>query len=59
MRQRMARLPARRHPARPGRSGDCTCGPTSFVETVSQALVQSGYPPQRIKTERFGATGGT
>src|SRR5277367_3335978 len=21
------------------------CGPTSFVETVSQALVQSGYPP--------------
>jgi ferredoxin-NADP reductase len=35
------------------------CGPTSFVETVSQALVQSGYPPQRVKTERFGATGGT
>ena len=34
------------------------CGPTSFVETVSQALVQSGYPPQRVKTERFGATGG-
>ena len=35
------------------------CGPTSFVETVSQALVQSGYPPERVKTERFGATGGT
>jgi ferredoxin-NADP reductase len=35
------------------------CGPTSFVETVSQALVQSGYPPARVKTERFGATGGT
>jgi ferredoxin-NADP reductase len=35
------------------------CGPTSFVETVSQALVQGGYPPQRVKTERFGATGGT
>jgi ferredoxin-NADP reductase len=35
------------------------CGPTSFVEAVSQALVQSGYPPQRVKTERFGATGGT
>jgi ferredoxin-NADP reductase len=35
------------------------CGPTSFVETVSQALVQSGYPPPRVKTERFGATGGT
>ena len=35
------------------------CGPTSFVEAVSQDLVQSGYPPLRVKTERFGATGGT
>jgi ferredoxin-NADP reductase len=35
------------------------CGPTSFVEAVSQALVLSGYPPERVKTERFGATGGT
>jgi ferredoxin-NADP reductase len=35
------------------------CGPTSFVEAVSQALVRSGYPPERVKTERFGATGGT
>ena len=35
------------------------CGPTNFVEAVSQALVQDGYPPQRVKTERFGATGGT
>jgi len=35
------------------------CGPASFVETVSQALVQSGYPAERVKTERFGATGGT
>jgi ferredoxin-NADP reductase len=35
------------------------CGPTSFVEAVSQILVQSGYPPERVKTERFGATGGT
>jgi ferredoxin-NADP reductase len=35
------------------------CGPTSFVESVSQALVRSGYPPERVKTERFGATGGT
>ena len=33
------------------------CGPTSFVETVSAALVGLGYPPQRVKTERFGATG--
>jgi ferredoxin-NADP reductase len=35
------------------------CGPTSFVEEVSQALVRSGYPPERVKTERFGVTGGT
>jgi ferredoxin-NADP reductase len=35
------------------------CGPTSFVEVVSQVLVESGYPPERVKTERFGATGGT
>jgi ferredoxin-NADP reductase len=35
------------------------CGPTSFVETLSQALVQAGYPAERVKTERFGATGGT
>jgi ferredoxin-NADP reductase len=34
------------------------CGPTSFVEAVAGALVGLGYPPQRIKTERFGATGG-
>ena len=35
------------------------CGPASFAEAVSQVLVQSGYPQERIKTERFGATGGT
>jgi ferredoxin-NADP reductase len=34
------------------------CGPTSFVETVADALVSLGYPPPRVKTERFGATGG-
>jgi ferredoxin-NADP reductase len=33
------------------------CGPTSFVETVADALVQLGYPPARVKTERFGPTG--
>ena len=33
------------------------CGPTSFVETVAEALVGLGYPPQHVKTERFGATG--
>jgi ferredoxin-NADP reductase len=34
------------------------CGPTPFVEAVAEALVQLGHEPQRIKTERFGATGG-
>jgi ferredoxin-NADP reductase len=35
------------------------CGPTSFVETVASGLVALGYAPARVKTERFGATGGT
>jgi len=34
------------------------CGPTNFVEAVAQGLVDLGYPPERVKTERFGATGG-
>ncbi len=33
------------------------CGPTSFVESVASGLVALGYPAERIKTERFGATG--
>jgi ferredoxin-NADP reductase len=33
------------------------CGPTPFVETVANSLVELGYPPARVKTERFGATG--
>ena len=35
-----------------------SCGPTSFVEAAAAALVGLGYPPERVKTERFGATGG-
>jgi len=34
------------------------CGPTSFVEAVSETLVQLRHDPQAIKTERFGPTGG-
>ena len=34
------------------------CGPTSFVETAAAGLVGIGYAPERVKTERFGATGG-
>jgi ferredoxin-NADP reductase len=33
------------------------CGPTSFAETVAAGLVRLGYPPVRVRTERFGATG--
>ncbi len=34
------------------------CGPTAFAEAVSATLVGLGYPPQRVKIERFGGTGG-
>jgi len=34
------------------------CGPTGFVETVADALVSLGHDARRIRTERFGPTGG-
>ena len=34
------------------------CGPTAFVETAASALVALGYEPRRIRTERFGPSGG-
>ena len=34
------------------------CDPTSFVEGVADALVRLGHVPARVKTERFGPTGG-
>jgi ferredoxin-NADP reductase len=34
------------------------CGPTGFVEAVANILVDQGHDPQRIRTERFGPTGG-
>ena len=34
------------------------CGPSGFVETVAQALAELGYEAARLKTERFGPTGG-
>ena len=34
------------------------CGPTGFVETVASTLVQLGHEPGRVKTERFGPSGG-
>jgi ferredoxin-NADP reductase len=38
---------------------DCyVCGPTGFVETVSDLLTGLGHDPASIRTERFGPTGG-
>jgi ferredoxin-NADP reductase len=34
------------------------CGPTPLVESVAAALVTLGHEPARVKTERFGPTGG-
>ena len=30
------------------------CGPSGFVEAASALLIAAGYPPDSIKTERFG-----
>jgi ferredoxin-NADP reductase len=35
------------------------CGPTSFVESVSEWLISLGHQDSAIKTERFGPTGGS
>jgi ferredoxin-NADP reductase len=34
------------------------CGPTGFVESVADLLVGAGHDPARVRTERFGPTGG-
>ncbi|PZS33100.1 MAG: oxidoreductase [Pseudonocardiales bacterium] len=34
------------------------CGPTGFVETVADILVALGHDARRVKTERFGPSGG-
>ena len=33
------------------------CGPTSFVEHATDLLIAAGHNRERIRTERFGATG--
>jgi ferredoxin-NADP reductase len=35
------------------------CGPTSFVETAASLFVEMGLDSTRIRTERFGPTGGS
>jgi ferredoxin-NADP reductase len=49
---RAAGWPADRRPA------VYACGPTGFVEAAANLLVDTGHDPQRIKTERFGPSGG-
>jgi len=34
------------------------CGPTPLVEAVARTLLDLGIPPERVKTERFGPSGG-
>jgi ferredoxin-NADP reductase len=34
------------------------CGPTGFVEAAANILVALGHDPRRVKTERFGPSGG-
>jgi ferredoxin-NADP reductase len=34
------------------------CGPTPLVESVASLLVALGHDPARVRTERFGPTGG-
>jgi ferredoxin-NADP reductase len=33
------------------------CGSNGFVESATELLLESGFAPQRIRTERFGPTG--
>ena len=47
------------HGWRPDFEPSCfVCGPTGFVEAVANILIDLGHDPRRIKTERFGPTGG-
>ncbi len=41
------------------RSTTYVCGPTGFVETVADLLVTAGHDPARVRTERFGPSGGS
>lgn len=33
------------------------CGPTALVEAAADSLVRLGFPPDRVRTERFGPSG--
>ena len=43
----------------PGAGARCfACGPTAFVEHVTELLVAAGHAAHNIHAERFGPTGG-
>ena len=42
-----------------GKTQAFICGPTLLVETAADGLVAAGLAPERIKTERFGPSGGS
>jgi ferredoxin-NADP reductase len=49
----------RAHGWPPDREPQCfVCGPTGLVEAVADTLVAVGHDAQRVRTERFGPTGG-
>ena len=52
-----ATMLAERIPSPVSRPHIFVCGPTPFVEAVASHLVDLGYPPATIRTERFGPTG--
>jgi ferredoxin-NADP reductase len=41
----------------PARGAAFACGSHGFVETASRLLLEAGFAPARIKTERYGPTG--
>jgi ferredoxin-NADP reductase len=53
-----AEMLAETGPAAADRPHVYVCGPTPFVEAVATALVELGHDPMRVRTERFGPTGG-
>ncbi len=53
-----ARMLAEVRPADRGASAVFVCGPTPFVEATANSLVLLGHEPGRVKTERFGPSGG-
>jgi ferredoxin-NADP reductase len=40
-----------------GRGTAFVCGSNGFVESASQLLLETGFEPQHVRTERFGPTG--